>query len=107
MKVLSWVMAVIFIGFTAVQFNDIDALIWVAAYGSVTFLSVFRAIGRDSRYLALVCATIYAAWALVLLSQTNGQWWDGEIERETGGLTICCLWCLTIFLIRPTAVSRL
>jgi len=107
MKILSWLMAIVFAGFTAVQFNDIDASIWIAAYGAVIFLSIFRATGRDPRYIALLCASMYAVWALVLLGQTNGQWWDGEMERETGGLTIGCLWCLAIFMIRPTEVSRL
>jgi peptidoglycan/LPS O-acetylase OafA/YrhL len=93
MRVISWAMAAVFVGFTIVQFNDVDAAIWIVAYGACALLSVLRATGRTPRIGATACALVYGIWAVVLFTQTRGQWWDGEIEREVGGLAIAALWC--------------
>lgn len=96
MRVISWAMAAVFVGFTVVQFNDVDALIWIAAYGACALLSVLRATGRVPRIGATACALVFTIWAVVLFGQTSGRWWDGEIEREVGGLAISAIWCVIL-----------
>ena len=106
MRVISWIMAAIFLGFTVVQLNDVDALIWIAAYAACSLLSILRATGRSPRLGAAACAVIFAVWAIVLFSHTNGQWWEGEIEREVGGLAISSLWCAVLAFSSRTEMSR-
>ncbi len=102
MRFLHAVMALVFCSFVAVQFNDVDVWIWVTAYGAVAALSGLAAWGRPLRRAASAATLIYTAWAVVLFLQTTGQWWDGEIEREVGGLTIAAVWSLVIAATRGT-----
>ncbi|HLP29427.1 MAG TPA: transmembrane 220 family protein [Candidatus Didemnitutus sp.] len=107
MRVISWIMAAIFLGFTVVQFNDVDALIWIAAYGACALLSILRATGRAPRLGAMACGVILSVWAIILFPKTTGQWWNGEIEREVGGLAISALWCAVLALSPRNKMSRL
>lgn len=59
MKILNIVLAVIFILFAAVQFNDPDPFLWVAIYGLVAAVSAFAAWQKYNRpaliFLMVVC----------------------------------------------------
>jgi len=87
-------LAVMFCLFLSVQFNDVDAGIWVFAYGlaALVCLACLRQSLRPVvRHVSLLLVIGYSAWAVKLAVQTSGKWWDGEIEREVGGLAITAL----------------
>lgn len=93
-NVISVCLAVIFCLFVSVQFNDVDAGIWIMAYGLAALVclgSMIRSVTRIIRSLSLLLSLGYGLWALMLSLQTSGHWWDGEIEREVGGLVITAL----------------
>ncbi len=93
-SLLRYVFAVLtgmFIWFITLQFNDIDAALWVTGYGIAAVFSAFIAFDFRPRQLQ-VLITIYSVclliWIMWLLPSIQGLWWEGEVEREVGGLTI-------------------
>ena len=93
-RIVYGVMSVGFFWFASLQFNDIDAVYWIAVYAavalsclSVTFLPVQR---MHSGLPALFCILL-VVWIATLVPDLEGTWWDGEVERELGGLTIVLL----------------
>lgn len=85
------VMALCFLWFASLQFNDVDAQYWIAVYGAaalsclgVTFLGRYRMHGS----LTIVFSILLVVWMATLVPDIEGKWWDGEVEREFGGLAI-------------------
>lgn len=98
-----------FIWFITLQFNDVDAALWVIGYGLAAAFSGAIASDIRPRHLQSLI-TIYSAlvliWIMLLLPSIRGLWWDGEVEREVGGLTIVLTsQILSIFYLRK--MSRL
>lgn len=98
-----------FIWFITLQFNDVDAALWVIGYGLAAAFSGTIACNIRPRHLQSLIA-IYSAlvliWIMWLLPSIQGLWWDGEVEREVGGLTIVLTsQVLAIFYLRK--MSRL
>lgn len=107
-RVAAIVMTGIFSWFVSLQLNDVDAGLWIAAYGIAAVLSGCGAVTSLARFVvvpARIMATIYGVWGLALLTQTRGQWWDGEIEREVGGLFVSAIWMIILSLF-PRSMSR-
>ena len=93
-RIVSITLATLFTWFVTLQFNDIDAWIWVLAYGIAALLCLLNLWARLYRLVKPASALLfvsYALWAIALYQQTSGHWWDGEIEREVGGLVITAL----------------
>lgn len=87
-------MTTVFCLFVSLQFNDVDAPLWIGAYGlaAITCAAcVVQSLRRFARRASLALAISCGLWAVVLAGQTSGRWWDGEIEREVGGLVITVL----------------
>ena len=93
-RLLGLIMTVAFGWFAFLQMNDPDPHLWVTAYGLCALISLTVVFRRAPRNLVLIVAIAFLGWALWLLPQTNGLWWQGEVEREVGGLVIAGLWCL-------------
>lgn len=93
-RIVSLALAAMFTWFVTLQFNDVDSWLWVLAYGLAAVLCLmsvfFRLHSIVHRVSVLLCIG-YASWAIVLYQQTSGRWWDGEIEREVGGLAVTAL----------------
>lgn len=75
--------------FIILQFNDIDAWLWIVAYGIVMAASIATALGMVFQKTMKALAALYFLWTLMLLLQVQGEWFAGEIEREVAGLAIC------------------
>ena len=100
-RVASIVMTGMFSWFVTLQFNDIDAALCASAYGIAAVLSGCGAVTSLAHRVvvpARIMASIYGVWGLVLLTQTRGQWWDGEIELEVGGLFVSAIWMIILSL---------
>ncbi|MFM8771636.1 MAG: transmembrane 220 family protein [Candidatus Kapaibacterium sp.] len=83
-----------FTWFVTLQFNDVDAWVWIIAYGLAALLSLLNMSSKLHRVVGTMSAVLgypYAFWAIALYQQTSGRWWDGEVEREVGGLAITAL----------------
>ena len=79
----------LFASFVIVQFNDVDAWSWVMTYGMVIIAAAGVLTGLFRPWWYRIVAIPYAIWGIACLMQTNGQWFDGEVERESAGLGIC------------------
>jgi len=104
MRYVSFTMAVIFVAFAALQYNDPDPYVWMPVYGWMAFLSLRRAFAATStttimRYLPHVTSAVFIVWTIYTYTQTTGQWWGGEVERETGGLAICAVWAIVLMIV--------
>lgn len=101
MQYVSIMMGIVFIGFATLQYNDPDPYIWMPAYGWMAVLSFWSALispanARHLRRAALASALFFLVWCIWSYTQTTGQWWNGEVERETGGLGICAVWSVVM-----------
>jgi len=92
-----------------VQYNDPDALIWIAMYLSGAGMCVIQALGRQQRWLPPLLLTISLSWIAWLLPSIVGQVPFAEIiesismktraveeAREIGGLLIVAIWAAAI-----------
>jgi hypothetical protein len=66
MRTFLWTLAVIFLLFAGVQYNDPDPLVWMALYGSVSLLCALAALGISLRWPAVALAAVTALWMLTL-----------------------------------------
>ncbi|HRK05666.1 MAG TPA: transmembrane 220 family protein [Chlorobiota bacterium] len=89
---LSVVFAGLFLYSTIVQFNDVDAIVWILLYGVNTIGAVMTALRRPPITILWVIAQITFVWSVVVLQSTNGRFFEGEEEREFVGLMICAVW---------------
>lgn len=90
-RLLYSVLAGIFIWFVSLQFNDADAMLWVAGYGIAVLLCLTIAFDICTSYIyytALCYCAALVLWITTLVPDLQGLWWEGEVEREVGGLTI-------------------
>jgi hypothetical protein len=78
-----------YIYFILVQTNDVDAWTWIVAYGLVLLACWGVITARFNAWWYRIVAIPYAIWGIAALMQTQGQWFDGEVEREAAGLGIC------------------
>jgi purine-cytosine permease-like protein len=88
------ILAGIFIWFVSLQFNDADAPLWVAGYGIAVLMCLTIAFDVRTTHLYRIALSYCAAlmiWIVTLVPNLQGLWWDGEVEREVGGLTLVLL----------------
>lgn len=84
-------MAVLFAVFAALQLNDPDAILWLAAYGFAVVVSLLDVRGTVGR-LPLVGLIVYGAWFAMLAPALGPGWFDDEVAREAIGLLIAAIW---------------
>ena len=103
-KITHGILAVLFILFTVVQFNDPDPERWVTVYGMVAVLSILHGFWKPLPYVTLALMGLCLIWALTLVpniiewfgsdekSDMLGHMMDSkpyiEGSREMGGLLI-------------------
>lgn len=88
------ILAGCFIWFASLQFNDVDAPLWIAVYASAALSSLGLALGVRHHIITRITWVFIAClvlWLVTLIPNLEGAWWDGEVEREFGGLTIVLL----------------
>lgn len=106
-KVIDATLAILFLLFAAVQFNDPDPLLWIAIYGIVAMISVGAFFNRYHQYTLISLIGIITVWSLILLpnvftwlTTSNLNEIAGEMmsdkpyiegTREFGGLLIADL----------------
>ncbi len=108
MKILHWSLALLFLLFAAVQYNDPDPIQWMLLYGGVAVhfaLAARNRLYRPAVWLWLVTALIWAAtllpdfinWihlgepSIVATMQAETPW--VELTREFLGLLIAAAGC--------------
>lgn len=108
-RVVYGMLAVCFLWFASLQFNDVDAPYWIAVYAVAALSCVCVTLLITSalhRTLTALFIMLLLIWIVTLVPSIEGKWWDGEVERELGGLTIVLITQLgTIFFFRRMSRS--
>jgi glucan phosphoethanolaminetransferase (alkaline phosphatase superfamily) len=109
LRVLSGLMAGLFVFAAVVQYNDPDPLRWLAIYLSAATASILYVLGRLRWYIPMLVGLIALAWAATLASSVWGvvrpsqlfEAWEManttvEEGREMYGLLIVALWMVVL-----------
>lgn len=91
MRWLYTIVALLFLSFAAVQYNDPDALIWIVAYLYAAVVTIPPIFGRHTFWPALGLAG-YLIWSFTLIGTVGADWWDVEEAREALGLLLAAFW---------------
>jgi Transmembrane family 220, helix len=104
MKILNIVLAVLFVLFAAVQYNDPDPYIWVPIYLFCAYVCGSSAMGKSNSnviLIGLIPITVYMLtyipdfidWVKMgmpsLVNSTKADSMYVELTREFGGLVMC------------------
>lgn len=115
MKTVYWILAVVFVLFTIVQYNDPDPIPWMLLYGSVGTNAALAALGKPHRRLLQLSLLTSIVWALTLVPDFINWIKQGtpsivqtmkaetpwvELTREFLGL--CLAASVNLWLLRPT-----
>lgn len=108
MKALHIFLALLFLAFTVVQFNDPDPLLWIAIYGAMVAVCVMAALNKFYPKVMMVLGGLYLIYCGFLWSGVS-QWFASddkamlfddiakmqypyiEESREFLGLAICVM----------------
>lgn len=116
MRIVNFVLAIIFLLFAFVQVNDPDPIIWILIYGAMAVLSIMAIFEFYPRKFIIGLLVLYTAYSIVYipgvmewLKQDNKallfddvakmQYPYVEEAREFLGLLICII-VLVVFVIR-------
>jgi len=106
MKYFHYFLAVIFLLFAIVQYNDPDAFIWMPVYGATSFLALSYGLGRPQKRIAILLSIVLIIWAATYVPDLITWLRDGtpniagsmkaesphiELMREMFGLLLCLL----------------
>jgi len=80
MRIVHITLAVLFLLFTIVQFNDPDPLLWIAIYGSMVALCVLAAFKKFYPYIMIVQGVLFLIYCVLLWSGVS-QWFASD-EKE-------------------------
>ncbi|HEY9007631.1 transmembrane 220 family protein [Ohtaekwangia sp.] len=106
MRVVNFLLAIMFLGFAFVQLNDPDPVIWILIYGVMAVTCVMAMFHYYSRKVLLALMVIYAAYSIIYIpgviewlnSSNRVELFDDvakmnhlyiEESREFLGLMIC------------------
>lgn len=108
-KVLNYIMLLLFATAAVLQYNDPDSLIWIIAYGLTAAVCILWI--QETQfysYIAGILAIIYLGWSFYIIPESvNQQLFSSfgmqsiEIEemRETLGLLIMAAWMFVLALV--------
>ena len=77
MKILHFTLAVLFLTFTVVQFNDPDPLLWILIYVTMAALCVLAAFKLFYPRVMMVQSALYLVYCALLWSGVS-QWFASE-----------------------------
>jgi hypothetical protein len=81
-RILNIFFALLFGAFAYVNVNDVDAFLWVAAYGAVAILFALAVFGRaDRRVSGVLCIALWV-WAITMLPGMM-HWIDADMPSIT------------------------
>ncbi len=122
MKIASSILALLFLSFTIVQFNDPDPILWIIIYFAMVVVSVAAFFNKFSKLAMVVMAAGYLIYAFILIpgviewlnSSDRSLLFDDiakmqhlyiEESREFLGLIIC-LSALSFYWLKSRSVAH-
>ena len=122
MKIISSILALMFLAFVVVQFNDPDPVLWILIYGAMVAVCVLSVFNKYYKMLIVVLAAGYLVYCIILFpglvqwlkSEDKSLLFDDiakmqhlyiEESREFLGLVICLL-VLGVYWIRGSSSEK-
>ena len=109
MKIIDYIIIILFLLFGLAQYNDPDFYIWVPVYAVVALIGILKMTNRPYRMLTWIALLVIGAWALSYIPNIVDWIEDGmpniagsmkaespfiEFTREFFGLILCGLACI-------------
>jgi hypothetical protein len=84
MKILNFILALMFLAFAFVQINDPDPVFWILIYGAMATLSIMAIFQYYPRKFLLAILTIYVAYGVYMLIYHPGvlEWLQSENKSD-------------------------
>lgn len=115
---INYFMILLFLLAAILQYNDIDAALWMVTYGVAAFFCILWKWSPISHYWYIAVGSTCLVWAVSLLVFYADQLsWDGmfdsiqmknnsvEIIREAGGLIVIAVWMGILAYVPPLTSS--
>ena len=80
MKIVHYSLAVLFLAFTSVQFNDPDPILWIIIYGAMVAVCILAALNKYYPKVMMVQGGLYLIYCTLLWSGVS-QWFASD-EKE-------------------------
>lgn len=109
MKILDYIIIVVFLLFGLAQYNDADFYLWGPVYLIISIIGMLKLTGRSYRFIAWFALAIIAIWAISYFPKMMEWVKQGmpniagsmkaetpyiEFTREFFGLLLCALACI-------------
>lgn len=66
MKIINWILALLWLVFAAVQYNDPDPILWILMYSLVALVCAMAAMNKYSKPLIIIGIAASLVWAATL-----------------------------------------
>ncbi len=87
MRILNYVLAVVFFAMAGLQFNDPDPVYWVAVYGATALIALSKGLGRYSEFWAAITIGGVVAGLIIALPGALNFIEFGSLDELTGAMT--------------------
>ena len=81
MKILNFILAIMFLLFAFLQVNDPDPLIWITIYGIMAVLAILAMFNIFPRRIILVLLVLYAAFSVLYIPGVK-EWLQQENKSD-------------------------
>jgi hypothetical protein len=81
MKILNFILAIMFLLFAFLQVNDPDPLIWITIYGVMAVLAILAMFNIFPRRIIQVLLVLYAAFSILYIPGVK-QWMQQENKSD-------------------------
>jgi hypothetical protein len=81
MKILNFILAVMFLIFAFLQVNDPDPLIWIMIYGVMSVLAVLAMFNVHNKNITLILLVSFVAYSLVYVKGLR-EWFSLDNKAE-------------------------
>jgi hypothetical protein len=88
MRIISYLIGIIFVLFALVQLNDPDFMIWVMAYMLPATLAFVFTHRKQNKLVLGIMAIIYLVAAIALFPPSIGDWISAEEKSKSLGMTL-------------------
>lgn len=88
MRILSYIIGVIFTLFAIVQFNDPDSALWVLAYLLPAVIAFVYPHKKPGKLILLILALAYLVGAVILFPPSLSSWLSAEEQSKSLGMTL-------------------
>jgi hypothetical protein len=119
LRIMMWLMLLLFLFAVVVQYNDPDPVSWMAIYGAAAVACILWLRRRMPRWLPAVTGIVALIWAVIWSRSVLGQVAFRDLFREAGmatleieegrellGLLLVAIWMLVLFIASAKSTQR-